>query len=416
MVNRQVGMSEKIVINFSMSGATRVGLNLLVLLGVVIALYLGREIFIPLVIAALLAGMVYPTVNWLNRRLHIPWGLSCMVIVAGLVLINLGITFGFALAVPKMLHDLPDLRTENGQEEMYRVIQRRVEKLWPLDAYFPDNAEDSHVFRYIQQALANGTYITNVLWNVGYYGNNWLWQWVLVMFLLLFMLAEGRMLSRRIVEIFGPSREAQAKAVATLAEMARAVRTFLVWRTLVNFALGIIVGAVYHWVFGLSQSWTWALLTAVACYVPYLGPIFAGIPPVLDAFVASPSPWYALAVIVFYTMILTLEGYVLVPVIMGRSMELNATTVMLACLFWQLVWGLPGLFLAMPLMAAIKAICAHVPGWRPWANLMSSSEAEIALEKSKSEITLPDLEATQLLSPSEAEILLTEKRPLAEQK
>jgi hypothetical protein len=80
--------------------------------------------------------------------------------------------------------------------------------------------------------------------------------------------------------------------------------------------------------------------------------------------------------IVFYVGIVTLEGYVVVPVVMGRNMELNATTVILACLFWELVWGLPGLFLAMPLMAAIRAICLHVPGWRPWANLMGTSDGD----------------------------------------
>jgi hypothetical protein len=61
-------------------------------------------------------------------------------------------------------------------------------------------------------------------------------------------------------------------------------------------------------------------------------------------------------------------------VLMGRSMELNATTVMLACLFWDLIWGTMGLFLAMPLMAGIRAICYHVPEWRPWANLMGIAE------------------------------------------
>jgi hypothetical protein len=50
---------------------------------------------------------------------------------------------------------------------------------------------------------------------------------------------------------------------------------------------------------------------------------------------------------------------------------------MLACLFWDLVWGTPGLFLAMPLMAALKSICEHVPGWQPWANLMSASEKDV---------------------------------------
>ena len=82
----------------------------------------------------------------------------------------------------------------------------------------------------------------------------------------------------------------------------------------------------------------------------------------------------AFGVLIGYTVIVTLEGYVVVPVVMGRHMELNATTVMVACLFWELVWGLPGLFLAMPLMAALRTICRHVPDWEPFANLMGTHE------------------------------------------
>ena len=51
------------------------------------------------------------------------------------------------------------------------------------------------------------------------------------------------------------------------------------------------------------------------------------------------------------------------PVVMGRSMDLNATTVILACLFWDLVWGTPGLFLAMPIMAGVKAVCHALSTW-----------------------------------------------------
>ena len=91
----------------------------------------------------------------------------------------------------------------------------------------------------------------------------------------------------------------------------------------------------------------------------------------------------------------------IVPLVMGRSMDLNATTVMLACLFWELVWGTPGLFLAMPLMAATKSICDHVPGWKPWANLMSAQE-----EAPQCHVVLPrnrDSERTVLIEmPEEA--------------
>src|SRR5262249_18025658 len=158
---------------------------------------------------------------------------------------------------------------------------------------------------------------------------------------------------------------------AALKDMAYAIRTYLVWRTVLNAAMAVILGLVYQ-LCDLGQPWTWALITAILLYVPYIGPILAGGPPVLDAFVTCDSPWVAIGLLLFYTSFVTIEGYFIVPVVMGRSMDLNATTVMLACLFWELVWGWAGLFLAMPVMAAAKAICTHVPDWKPWANLMDT--------------------------------------------
>ncbi|HEY1380054.1 MAG TPA: AI-2E family transporter, partial [Gemmataceae bacterium] len=262
------------------------------------------------------------------------------------------------------------------QQELYKNFRTRLQQVGvPVENdYFPDKAEDSQAFQYVQKTL-QGTYITDALVKALGYAANWAWQFVLILFIILFLLMEGRMLTRRVTEVFGPSAEVRAKVVETLTEMTKAVRTYLIWRTLINIVLGGAVGVVYQ-AMGLHQAWTWALVTAVLCYIPYLGPIIAGIPPILDAFVHV-SPWAALGVLVFFTAVVTVEGYLIVPLVMGRNMDLNATTVMLACLFWDLVWGTPGLFLAMPLMAAIKSICDHVPGWKPWANLMSAREADV---------------------------------------
>jgi hypothetical protein len=69
--------------------------------------------------------------------------------------------------------------------------------------------------------------------------------------------------------------------------------------------------------------------------------------------------------------------------VMGRKVDLNATTVLLSCLFWDLVWGVPGLFLAMPLMAGVRAICLHVDGWQPWGKLMSTQRGVEEFEKAE---------------------------------
>ena len=182
------------------------------------------------------------------------------------------------------------------------------------------------------------------------------------------------MLADKVRAIFGPSAETQRRLTVALSEIAEAIRTYLVWRTIVNLALGLILGLVYK-AAGLKHWYLWALLVMVLSYVPYLGTIAAGIPPVLDALLFV-DPLTSMAILVFYIGVVTFEGYIIVPWVMGRSMDLNATTVILGCLFWDFVWGMAGLFLAMPILAAVKSICLQVDGWQGWGDLMSSGPAK----------------------------------------
>ncbi|CAN5189907.1 AI-2E family transporter [soil metagenome] len=357
--------------------STRWGLNLLAAVAVVAALYFGSEIFIPFVFAALLASVLWPTADWLHRKLRFGWTFSCLFVVGAFVAFSLFITTNLAISIPKIIQDIPNLRDPDGQKRTYEMVRKRVELLAYLsekDEFFPLQPDDSRVFNYLQTTLAEGQTLTHALWVIVGYTNSWLWHFVLVVFITVFMLMEGKMLARGLTEIFSDTGMSREQAKETLSAMAFEVRKYLIWRTLVNIVLGLAVAVAYRWIFHLKHPWTWGVLTMVASYVPYLGPLFAGIPPFVDSFMSSPTPWYAVGLLGFYTLIITLEGYVIYPLVIGRRAELNATTVMLACLFWEAVWGLPGLFLAVPLMAAVKAICNEVPGWKPWANLMGVRE------------------------------------------
>src|SRR5262245_65900840 len=81
--------------NINLTTATRVGLNVLALLGVIVGLRLGMSIFIPLVIAALLATILWPSAIRLNTFYHLPWPIACFVAVSVLVLIDLVVLVGF---------------------------------------------------------------------------------------------------------------------------------------------------------------------------------------------------------------------------------------------------------------------------------------------------------------------------------
>jgi len=376
--------------NLNLTTATRYGLNILALLGGSVALYLGRSIFIPLIISALLASILWPWTKFLNRRMGMPWFFSCFSAIGVLVVLHLAVFALVALAIPQMISDLPAPNDQAKQREMYAKVRTSLQNASPvpINDTFPKDPDESGLFQQVRKYLT-GDYITNALLELTKLGASFLWQGVLILFILLFLLLEGELLAKKVRNIFGPGPEVQRQVTSAFKEMADAVRSYLVWRTIVNFGLAVALW-LFYWSLGLKQPLLWAVLTFILCYVPYLGTIAAGIPPVLDAMVYV-SPPVAMLIVVVYCAVVTFEGYIIVPWVMGKSMDLNATTVLIGCLFWDLVWGTSGLFLAMPLMAAIKAVCIHVEGWAAWGHLMSSEPIPAHVIAPEDKVRIQDL-------------------------
>jgi AI-2 transport protein TqsA len=363
-----------VTMNLNLTTATRYGLNVLAALGLSVALYLGRSIFIPLTIAGLLAAILWPAASGLHRRIQMPWFVACSIVIAVLVLVVLLMVAVVALSVPQILNDLPKPNDEGSMTAFYQRLRSQFDRALPFGAeqVLPKDPNQSGVYQELKKFF-QGEQITNLLLSLSGQGLGLLTEAVLVLFILLFLLVEGQMLSDKVRNIFGPAADVQRQVSAAFREMAESVRNYLVWRTIVNIGLGVLLGAVYR-VCGLKQPVLWALLTVILCYIPYLGTIAAGVMPTLDALL-NVDPLVAFGLLAFYVIVVTVEGYIIVPWVMGRGMDLNATTVLISCLFWYLVWGTAGLFLAMPLMAAIKAICLQVPGWEAFGHLMGSEPA-----------------------------------------
>jgi predicted PurR-regulated permease PerM len=336
-------------------------------------LRLGESVIVPMLIALLLATVLGPAASWLHEKLKMPWSVACITVIVGLILANGLIIAVFSSSVVRLVNQLSD---QDKMVRQYKEFRLKLEKYVPpgyeLDPELlpenPDRIVDIGVFRYITESAPV------ILRQAASATKDWTWELVVILFITFFVLLEGRMLARRAAAIFGPSPEVQAKVTEVLLEMAVQVRNYLVWRTIINFVLAVVMWAIYQ-VAGLQQGLTWAILLFILNYIPYFGPVLASVPPFFDALIFSDQPVAAILVTVAFWVVIVLEGYLVVPMLMGRNMDLNATTVMLACLFWELVWpGMTGLFLAMPIMAGIKAILYNVPEWQPWALLMSSAD------------------------------------------
>jgi len=363
----------------------RWGINFLAVLGAIVALALGKTLFVPLVVALMLAATFWPVVEQLRVRWWLPRGVAAIVVMSGLVL---AVTLAVMWMVVATQSNFQDLNTTDGRQKLYRklhdrfrtdISQELADQLFPLPEVPPDHDPNLPVYIDTNKSVIfgglnkyfslEGGAIPAMLLTTGEMSMVAL----LVLFLALFLWIDGEMLARRTAEIFGPQTGPYFGAtLRALDEMAKQVRNYIVWRTVINLAIALVMGVVYS-ALGLQQPWTWAILAGVMGYVPYIGHVIAAIPAVFDGFVNG-NFTVVIWIVSLYSVVLLIEGYVIYPLVVGRQMEMNATTTIIACLFWQLVWGGIGLFLAMPLTAGIKAICANVPMLRPWANLMGQHE------------------------------------------
>ncbi|MER3415725.1 MAG: hypothetical protein C4297_05870 [Gemmataceae bacterium] len=415
---------------FKSYSAVQWGVGLLVLFSLTLALHFGQALFLPLVIALMLATVLWPPVQYLTHRFHLPRSVSSVLVILALVLVSAVGILGAVVAVQDIVSDL--LRVEN-QEKYYRKLREAIasinidlaNQLLPVppprverqegkkegqEATVPRDSqaaahtqssvtgaggptasgsepppspgsivlpEDPQLYRqYMENSVLFTTtrqFLEQQANRIPEYLRTLSVQVVLILFLVLFLCVDGEVLIHRTVEIFGPSTGPDGSAAArALREMARHIRSYLVWRTVIIVGMVIVLGFLWK-LLGLKQPWLWAVVAGILTFIPYLGPIIAGIPPVLDALVTRDLNTAAMTLLL-YTIVIVLEGYVAFPLVLGRQMEMNATTILIACLFWYIIWGEIGLFLALPLMAGIKAICQNVPGWQPWANLMGSGE------------------------------------------
>jgi predicted PurR-regulated permease PerM len=210
-------------------------------------------------------------------------------------------------------------------------------------------------------------------------------------------LIESEMLTVKVVRFFAKTPTDALAADLVLGEITYKIRAYLVARTLINAGLGVVL-ALGLWAMHVNFAFVLGLVAALTNFVPYIGQMIGGALPTLIALGQTGSMGDALLVAAMYLAILGIEEYVVTPLVMGRSLDLNGTTVLIACLFWGYIWGLVGLVLAMPITVSLKVVFQTVPELNRWAELMSldwESPQALAALSLATRVAEPDTNASR---------------------
>ena len=190
-----------------------------------------------------------------------------------------------------------------------------------------------------------------------------------VVILSLFLLAGGPPMLARMAGAFA-SEVKRDHMIRVIEEVRREVGRFYVTSALINVGLGIATGFAMMWC-GMPNPFLWGTVAAVLNFIPYAGPTTTLLVLTLVAVVSFDSLGQVLVVAGSFLALTTVEGQFVQPLLVGRRLKLNPMLVFLALWFGGLFWGIPGIILATPALAALKVISAHSRGGQPLLDFLS---------------------------------------------
>ncbi len=190
----------------------------------------------------------------------------------------------------------------------------------------------------------------------------------LVLVFLIFMLAGRGKLKGKINKSFSPEKSSQINRV--LDNIDRQVQRYLAIKTLTSLLAGLVTMAVLF-LFRVDFAFVFGFLIFLLNFIPSLGSILGFLIIFLAAAFQFGSFWPALWMLLILIGLDLLIANFLEPKLMGYGLGLSPLAVLFSLFFWGWLWGVPGMFLAVPLLAVIKISCANIPSLQFVSEILS---------------------------------------------
>ncbi len=190
---------------------------------------------------------------------------------------------------------------------------------------------------------------------------------VVVGLYLLFLLGAAAKLPDRVRAAYPPER---ADAILQVAgDVNAAIVSYLKAKVISSLAIAVPAGLILA-AFGVPFAPLWAVLTFLCNFIPYVGSVVAYLLPVGFAFLQLPFGWQPVAAGVLVLACHLASAMLVEPMLLGRAVGLSPLVILGSLAFWGLLWGIPGMFLAVPLTVVAVIVMGHFDATRPLARLL----------------------------------------------
>jgi predicted PurR-regulated permease PerM len=359
MVRPRIRMHELLQRPFNVRSVSLTGL---LLLAIFYTIYFLRSLLLPIVLALLLSYLLRPIVRGLAKLKIPPIVGSALLLFSIVGLIGYG-TFSLATPAASWLEKAPYSLRELKQKML--PIKKPMEKVAQASGAIEnltatDNQPKAPTVEVQQHPLTDRLMGQTPELMVSA---------LMVLILLYFLLAYDGVFLAKLIKLM-PTLSDKKRAVSIAHEIEGQISRYLFTITIINCCLGLAVGTTVG-LLGLPNPLMWGAMVAVLNFIPYLGALTGIICMTLGAVLSFDGVGYALLFPLSYFVLATLEGNFITPMVMGRSLTLNPVLVLLSLTFWGWMWGIVGVILAVPILAAFKIFCSHIEPMEPLAEFIS---------------------------------------------
>ena len=324
---------------------------------VLLLLYMGRILFIPMSYGLFIAVVLYPVCSWLEKH-RWPRSLAVGVSLSIVVLLFAGLIWLLVLQLRVLEDELPELK----------------EKIQPSLAAFRDWLVHTFGFtlegqdQWWQQQKTNlgdaGALFQTAFRNLV---NNLFILFITPVFSALFLYNRAAFV-QFVKELAGEQRKGETDRVLKLT-----VNTYFRYikgMVMVYLIVGVLNSAGLL-LLGVRHALLFGFLTAIMTMIPYVGIVISALLPVTLSWIDTGTIWVPLGIIAVFSLVQYLEANIIFPKVVGTQLNVSTWAMLVFIVAGSIIWGMSGMILFIPLAGVLKILTDHMEEWKAWNTLLS---------------------------------------------
>jgi predicted PurR-regulated permease PerM len=338
----------------------RLALILHALVLILFLMHFGKTLIIPLFFALLISFALLP-VSQQMERWGVPRGAASAISILLFVVVIGSFIYILSHQVVSFTHHLPVL-----QSKFVEMLQQLSE--WVFNTYHIDYQHQTNYLRKSAGGLESTAFTSLGATFLGV-GE----VIILTIFFLIFtffMLYHRRLFRRFILALFPKDELHKVEDVIVSAK--NMINRYIIGLLTEMFILIVLLLSTFA-ILGIKYALLISVMAALLNVIPYLG-IYTAMALSMIITLADGEPSQALTVGIVFIVAHFLDANILMPRIVGGNVKLNPLITIIAVLTGKLIWGIPGMFLFIPLAAIVRIISEKVEGLQPWAILMGEDK------------------------------------------